>query len=73
MSHVIQILLKHTTRTAASTSRKTSQCLGGRQASETTTVKIKFHLRLIPFPTSAESHCYCGSQENLSQFFHCGN
>lgn len=32
-----------------------SWCLGGRHASETTTVKIKFRLRLIPFPTS-ESH-----------------
>ena len=51
--------------------RSASRCLGGRQASETTTVKIKFHLRLIPFPTSAESHCYCDSQGNLSQLFHC--
>lgn len=50
-----------------------SWCLGGRQALETTTVKIKFYLRLIPFPTSAEFHCYCDSRGNLSQLFHCGN
>lgn len=52
---------------------KASWCLGGRQALETATVKIKFHLSLIPFTNSAESHCYCDSRANLSQLLHCGN